>query len=959
MSAGAATIAHDEAALLELRRFDDRRLLREFLSARRDLVMPCVVEQLAELVRKRLRIDVEEALGLADAALEIAVMLDDAQSLGRGYRAKANALWFKGDCRAAVELFDKAIAHFEQSDLAVEIGRTLSSSIQPLSLLGEYDQALAAASRARQIFLTLGDGWRIARLEINVANILHRQDRFADALASYVRAYEDLAPYKDAEGIGVALHNIAVCLIMLNDFERALSCYQRVRAVCADNGMPLLALQADYNIAYLFFLRGDYDTAMENLRVTRDSCRESGDAYHAALCDLDHAEIYVELNLTDEAVRMAESASRQFEALGMSFETGRSLANLAIAHQQKGEGSRALELFEKARGVFAREGNQPWQALINLYQALVLCAAGEHAEAQRLCEEAREFFSSAYLERRVVLCDLLLARLSLRTGNAADTSARCAAVLARLSASDAPLLTFQAHLLTGHAARASGQLRAAYRSYRKAGAALETLRGSVQGEELKISFLKDKVEVYQGLVEICLQYRSGKSESRALRYIEQAKSRSLAELVFGRGNRVAWREAGGPSAAKLVALRGELNWLYHRIETEQTAQEGISIERIDALRADARRTEDEFLRVMREMEGQQPRSRVLEATAAAMEPEEIRAALHPDAVLLEYFEAESNFLAAVTSRHGTQIVPLAAVTEVSARMRMLEFQLSKFRLRGSYPRQFEAALLSSTQNRLRELYRDLIAPLAPLLKGRHLVVAPHGILHYVPFHALLDGSESLVDRFTISYAPSGSIYAMCEGKAANPTGPSLLMGVPDLRAPCINREIRSVAAVVEDPKVFLGETATADRLRSVGAQSRIIHIATHGMFRRDNPMFSGVRLAESYLNLYDLYDLRLPVELFTLSGCGTGLSAVAAGDELLGLIRGLLGAGAQTLLLSMWDLYDETTADFMASFYRHLRREREVATALRIAMLEARETHPHPYYWAPFVIVGKAFNAAW
>jgi CHAT domain-containing protein len=123
-------------------------------------------------------------------------------------------------------------------------------------------------------------------------------------------------------------------------------------------------------------------------------------------------------------------------------------------------------------------------------------------------------------------------------------------------------------------------------------------------------------------------------------------------------------------------------------------------------------------------------------------------------------------------------------------------------------------------------------------------------------------------------------------------------------------------------------------------------------------MFSGVRLADCYLSLYDLYQLRLPVRLLTLSGCGTGLSAVAAGDELLGLMRGLLCAGAQSALLSLWDLYDQTGAELMASFYSHLRLQPDIAGALRAAMLECREKHPHPYHWAPFVLVGKASGEA-
>jgi CHAT domain-containing protein len=256
-------------------------------------------------------------------------------------------------------------------------------------------------------------------------------------------------------------------------------------------------------------------------------------------------------------------------------------------------------------------------------------------------------------------------------------------------------------------------------------------------------------------------------------------------------------------------------------------------------------------------------------------------------------------------------------------------------------------------SRLKELYQLVIAPLANALHGDHLIIVPHGVLHYVPFHALMDGNEYLIDRFSFSYAPSASTLAMCQRRPANSNSYSLLMGVPDERAPWIRQEIRSVANVVPLPKVYLGPKATETTLRNDGPRARLIHIATHGVFRRDNPMFSSVRLGDSYLNLYDLYQLRLPVELLALSGCGTGLNVVAAGDELLGLMRGLLLAGSQCLLLTLWDVHDRTTAEFMAYFYALLQKHPDKAAALRHTMREFRKRRPHPFYWAPFVLVGK------
>jgi CHAT domain-containing protein len=131
-------------------------------------------------------------------------------------------------------------------------------------------------------------------------------------------------------------------------------------------------------------------------------------------------------------------------------------------------------------------------------------------------------------------------------------------------------------------------------------------------------------------------------------------------------------------------------------------------------------------------------------------------------------------------------------------------------------------------------------------------------------------------------------------------------------------------------------------------------MATNGEFRQDNPLFSGIRLGDTRLNLYDLYQLQLPAELVTFSGCATGMNSVAAGDELLGLVRGLFYAGAHTLLLTLWNVHDQTTTEFMTAFYRNVNAGQTKPLALQRAMIGLRDRHSHPYYWAPFFLVGKA-----
>src|SRR5205807_8523763 len=461
---------------------------REFLARHRGLVHKTSVEQLAELVVERVRVSTQEALHLAEAAILIAGRLKRKDALALSLRAKANALYSSGDNRAAVELHQQAYQLYESLADWKEAARTLSTSIQPLILLGEYDQAFQAAERAREIFTRVDDQRRLARLEINVGNIYHRQDRFEESIAHYERAYQGLLPYKDVERIAVVLSNMAVCLISLNDFPRALATYQRARAFCEQHNMPLLVAQADYNIAYLYYLRGEYSRGIEALYAARRACEATGDAYHFALCHLDLSDIYLELNVSEEAREMAQEGFLRFEKLGMGYEAAKTLANEAIAYGQQGKTVQALERFAKARDMFAKEKNLVWPWLLDLYQALLLFHEGRYFEARRLCAGAAAFFDTSLLHGKAALAHLLLARIALQVGDLAEAQKETQSALARLSHLQAPVLAYQAQFLLGQIAQGRGDRKTAFAAFQEARKTLETLRSHLRGDELKISF---------------------------------------------------------------------------------------------------------------------------------------------------------------------------------------------------------------------------------------------------------------------------------------------------------------------------------------------------------------------------------------------------------------------------------------------------------------------------------------
>jgi CHAT domain-containing protein len=435
--------------------------------------------------------------------------------------------------------------------------------------------------------------------------------------------------------------------------------------------------------------------------------------------------------------------------------------------------------------------------------------------------------------------------------------------------------------------------------------------------------------------------------------MEEAKSRSLMELLIQPVHVAVDTDAGQSELVRSIRnLREELNWYYNLIEREQLRPEQNSQDRIQKFEQQARTRETSLLRALQEATAAEVHQAGLQIPTN-IPLEEIRAALPDDTLLIEYFCSRDRILVCVVGPDDLQIRAITLQPRVQKLLQLLQFQLAKFRLDPQYVSRFQDSLLASTQAHLQSLYQELLAPVRDSLQAKHLVFVPQGLLHYVPMHALHDGESYLADRFAISYAPSASIYSICQRSANHATGEALIMGIADALAPSILDEVAALKAILPGARVFTGENATQQVLQQHGPGSRIVHIATHGYFRQDNPMFSSIRLGTSYLTLFDLYHLKLPAELVVLSGCATGLNVIKPGDEQIGLVRGLLQAGAQSLVLSLWDVHDSSTKEFMVAFYRGLQRGLSKPAALQGAMLELRQHYPHPYYWAPFMLIGK------
>src|ERR1043166_3547874 len=808
--------------LAELSREAERR---EFIAAHKDSCTQAGVESLYNAVVVFARVDLQKAERLAQASSWIAAQINDPSATAQSARALGHVLYLTGKYQQAIGEYEKALAIFGEMGREVDYARTISGALHSLIYDGQYERAFRLGEQARSIFHAHKDRLRLARLNSNIANIYYRQDRFQDAVDLYEGAYNEFLQCGEPLDIAAVLRNLAVCYISLNDFPRAEETHRLARQHCMEHGFSLLVAEADYNVAYLHYLRGEYLRAIELYDQTRKLCAELGDGYHQALCDLDESEIYLELNLTEGGTELALGWFTAFPNLGMKYEAAKAATFSAIAISQQGRHRQALESFDRARALFVKEHNDLWPGLIDLYKALVYYEAGENDEAEDLALKALGYFSNSVLPSKAALCELLLAALELRGSDPEEARRYCSAALSRLTHLDSPA-TYQAYFMLGQAEEASGNTELARQAYEQAFKKLEGLRSHLGKEELKIAFLKNKLAVYEGLVITSLAVSFGvRAQREAFSYIEQAKSRSLADLIAFRTASISTSSRGpqdvSPAMGEFRDLRQKLNWTYHQIEIEELSADGGSQARIQQLRHLSRSYEDALVKAFSQVQSVDHEFASLQS-AKSISVEELQEVLPENTLLLEYYTARNRFYICLVSRKLFKIVALSEVNGVLEKVRLLQLQLAKFRLGADYIEPLEQKLFAATQAYLEELYALLVAPIRDQLKAEHLVIVPHAFLHYLPFHALSNGERYLIDDFSISYAPSGSIFAVCQEKPQPAgDGETLVLAVPDARAPFIEEEGRFVASAMGNARLFMGDRKSTRLNSSHVSESRM------------------------------------------------------------------------------------------------------------------------------------------
>jgi CHAT domain-containing protein len=812
-----------------------------------------------------------------------------------------------------------------------------------------YELAYRTAVQALSLSEQIGDKKRQARGANLLALAAFHTNRTSEAIRYYKQASATAEEAGVVQGQGRALSRAGMLLRISGRYEDAFFCFDEALRFYRRQGSRLGEVLTLSQIGGIYADTADYAKATQILQEALLLARALADPEPHAVILLRLIAVEIGRGNLSSALQYGRQAEALFAGHPPTLRNIELLYRLGAAHAALDQPQQATERFERALRL-AHELRAPQFAAVIL---------GDYAATQ--------------LKSGAV-------------GAALDSATQAVAILRRGGENKHLETKFLA--TRAEALRALGRKEEALASYREALAAIERARSlSIPTETSRAGIVATRHQVFAGAIELLL----------SLSHPEEAFD--VAESYHARAFLDVLAETGLDNSQELSPA--------------QQAQEDRRFERISAIqrelwRADAgpekvQRLKRELAEAERELELFRLEQRRADPRYAGIKtPQPLPCGriatelLDPQTALIEYVLGDRRSFAWVIAQGRVSSVVLPPGKELSA-------LVSEYRAAAStkVSSQTAAQAIAKLKAQSQRIYQKLFQPLEPRLAiARKLIIVPDGALAYLPFETLAHARKGgaapyLIERFAISYAPSASslaalraikqnnpaaakgfiafgdpVYGKDENEPAN--GNSTEPGYDFRQLPYTRAEVNEIAALFPptERRVFLGDAAKEANVKAEPLdQYRYVHFAAHALIDEECPARSGIALSipgdskanskeDGALQMGEVMRLKLHADLVTLSACRTGLGQLLKGEGIIGLTRAFLYAGAESVAVSLWNVNDIATASLMKAFYKNLNRGLSKDDALRQAKLELlhgrQRAWRHPYYWAPFVLVGDA-----
>ncbi|MFN8491566.1 MAG: CHAT domain-containing protein [Caldilineaceae bacterium] len=971
--------------LQELLRASSVEQQTEFLRAA-NLLSPEGLSLLLDTAERLAGADLNQTEQLTLLCEQLAARVQAPAAAPRARYLRAKVYGAKGEFETELALIEAARLEYTRLGLTLEAVRTNVGLMAVLGQTGHYQKALNIGQRALAQMGVKGEdvlenelpeqSLIAAMIYQNCGMCYGQIGRYAEALSAFAAARLRYQTLGMRQQLGQAVENTGLVRLALGQVQAALTAFENALRIYTEGALTLYQAETLVNIGEAHLLLSNFVQSLHAFEAAARLFAALGESVDQHILLRQLADAYLALNLYGEALDAYRKAQQGLAETGLTYDYAQILWGMGIALAAQAKIPEAQQMLAEAAERFQRIENTPLLSAVMLEQTSLLERVGAHDAARTLARQALDRVEAGNWTIQKIYAYLRNADLALP--DAATALHWLLAAEQLVSPLELPQLRYRLQQRLGHVHLLQGDVQQAQTYLESAIEEIERLRDTLVQERMRASFLTDKLAAYEDLVQLHLQRGGAFSQQHAFQVAERAKSRALVDLLSGVIQARTEQAPDHAATRQLHSLQAELNALYNEILAGNTAGSN----------AGAGRTVDLALLQARAVELEQAISglRLRLATAQSdakpnveqpIEPAAIWQALANDLYLVAYHIVGTEIIAFVCGAGQVHVIRhLATTPTIEQLLHRLAAQWARFRVGQPVMERHLGQLHQSTQRILHLLYTALLTPVVRLLDtfapaGQHslrkLVIVPHGLLHQVPFHALYDGVHYLLERFVVSYAPSATVFALCQQRALRKGDVALVIGVPDANVPHVATEVQQVARCLHQRSfnvhLLLNEQATLPNLTPLTNECSLLHIASHGLFRGDNPMFSALKLHGGWLTASEVTQLDLTGALVTLSACESGRSQIMGGDEIIGLTYAFLSAGAASLVVSQWLVQDSVTATLMEQWYKHCLgdaalshtalRHLDLAEALRATQLEMMAQHPHPYYWAPFLLVGR------
>lgn len=840
--------------------------------------------------------------------------------------------------RKSIEKHKEALSLYRVLGDRLGESQTLTNLGTVYNYLGEQRIALDYFAQALPLTQAIGDRATQATILNNLGRVYHEMGETQTALKSLIQALLVFREVGNRTGEAITLSNIGAIYDRLGENEKALESFEQALALVRAIGDRHGEATVLNNIGRIYQSLGDLQKALDHLSQALSFRHAILDHRGEATTLNNLGAVYSSLGEKQKALDYYAQALPLHRTAGDRVAEATTLRNIGKVYDDLGEKQRALAYYEQALPLTRASGDRGGEAMTLNDMGAVHSQLGNKQKALEYYEQALSLIRA--IENRVDEATALnnIGNIYSAQGERQKALNYYNRALLIMKAIGDRKGEADALFAIGSVYESLGDLPKALGYYLQVISTREQLRSILTSEESRLNFAEASAEPYKRAILIYI--RTGKGDL-AFNLSEMMRARNLLDQLAGAY--LPSRGEGNREPTKQEAtLRQQMNRLEHALREER---------RKPSLKIDqnlVRGLETQLASVRREYEYFLTRIKlaVPERSGNTLTVPEVQRLLGSDITVLSYLVTSSKTIAFLISKNSFQVVELSpAESELFEAIR--EFR--------SFP-----TVKTWRQDELSGLYQQLVNPIRRYLRTPVVGIVPHGVLHYIPFSALSDGSRYFDTEHTIFYLPSVSAlpYILKNRKAddsllavaySSPEGEPLLKYA--------DQEARSIARLY-DAQVLTGTMASEEKVRAIAGSYGILHLAANYELNTQSPVFSRIVLAPSknddgLLEVNEVYRLDLrKTDLVVLSGCKTQLGKQIGGDDSIGLNRAFISAGAATVIGSLWDVDDLATSSLMNYFYKYLKQGMSKAEALRKAQVEMRVKYPHPFYWAAFTLTG-------